>query len=119
MDGCAFRAVCRLPLDLLLVNIMRSRTAGAVAGPNPWDAPTLEWSVSSPPPPYNFAIIPVIASRHPLWEDRLNENADRSTISRGLVLDAGCRYCLESASRSRSITRWRGVPERPGCFSRP
>ena len=64
---------------LLLINIIRSRTAGAVAGPNPWDAPTLEWSVSSPPPPYNFAVIPVIASRHPLWEDRLNETTDRST----------------------------------------
>jgi len=74
---------------LLLVNIIRSRTAGAIAGPNPWDAPTLEWSVSSPPPPYNFAVIPVIASRHPLWEDRLDETADRSTIDRGLVLDEG------------------------------
>ena len=74
---------------MLLVNIVRSRTAGAVAGPNPWDAPTLEWSVSSPPPPYNFAVIPVIASRHPLWEDRLNETSDRSTVHKGFVLDQG------------------------------
>jgi cytochrome c oxidase subunit 1/cytochrome c oxidase subunit I+III len=74
---------------LLLVNIVRSRTLGAVAGPNPWDAPTLEWSVSSPPPPYNFAVIPVIASRHPLWEDRLDETTDRSTVHGGLVLDEG------------------------------
>jgi cytochrome c oxidase subunit I+III len=74
---------------LLLINIVRSRTAGAVAGPNPWDAPTLEWSVSSPPPPYNFAVIPVIASRHPLWEDRLDETTDRSTVHGGFVLDAG------------------------------
>jgi heme/copper-type cytochrome/quinol oxidase subunit 1 len=74
---------------LLLVNIIRSRTAGAIAGPNPWDAATLEWSVSSPPPPYNFAVIPIIASRHPLWEDRLDESPDRSTIHHGLVLDEG------------------------------
>jgi cytochrome c oxidase subunit I len=74
---------------LLLINIVRSRTAGAVAGPNPWDAPTLEWSVSSPPPPYNFAVIPVIASRHPLWEDRLDETTDRSTVHGGFVLDEG------------------------------
>jgi len=74
---------------LLLINIIRSRTEGAVAGPNPWDAPTLEWSVSSPPPPYNFAVIPVIASRHPLWEDRLDETPDRSTFHHGLVLDEG------------------------------
>lgn len=74
---------------LLLVNIIRSRTTGALAGSNPWDAPTLEWSVSSPPPPYNFAVIPIIASRHPLWEERLAETSDRSTIDRGLVLDEG------------------------------
>ena len=74
---------------LLLINLIRSRTAGTIAGPNPWDAPTLEWSVSSPPPPYNFAVIPVIASRHPLWEDRLDETADRSTVHGGFVLDEG------------------------------
>ncbi|MDA9522076.1 cytochrome C oxidase [Bradyrhizobium sp. CCBAU 11434] len=74
---------------LLLINIVRSRTQGAIAGANPWDASTLEWSVSSPPPPYNFAVIPVIASRHPLWEDRLDETAERSTIHGGLVLDQG------------------------------
>ena len=73
---------------LLLVNIIRSRTAGAVAGPNPWDAPTLEWSVSSPPPPYNFAVIPVIASRHPLWEIG-STRLDRSTVRGGFVLDEG------------------------------
>ena len=43
----------------------------APAGANPWDGPTLEWSVPSPPPPYNFAVIPTVASRHPLWEGRL------------------------------------------------
>ena len=60
-----------------------------IAGPNPWDAPTLEWATSSPPPPYNFAVIPVVASRHPLWEDRLDEGTGRSSVERGLVLDHG------------------------------
>ena len=60
-----------------------------VAGPNPWDAPTLEWATSSPPPPYNFAVIPVVASRHPLWEDRLEEGIGRSSVGRGLLLDHG------------------------------
>lgn len=44
---------------------------GAVAGNNPWDSPRLEWATPSPPPPYNFAVIPTVATHHPLWEDRL------------------------------------------------
>ena len=74
---------------LLLVNVARSLRSGAAAGPNPWDAPTLEWSVPSPPPPYNFVSIPIIASRHPLWEDRLNETDERSTLGSDVLLDEG------------------------------
>ncbi len=74
---------------LLIINIVVSLRRGRVAGPNPWDAPTLEWSVPSPPPPYNFAVIPIIASRAPLWEDRLQEQEDRSSLNTGLVLDHG------------------------------
>jgi cytochrome c oxidase subunit I len=74
---------------LLLVNIARSLRGGAVAGANPWDAPTLEWSVPSPPPPYNFVNIPIVASRHPLWEDRLNETDERSILGSDVLLDQG------------------------------
>ncbi|QXX74100.1 cbb3-type cytochrome c oxidase subunit I [Methylovirgula sp. HY1] len=74
---------------LLLINVARSLKFGPIAGPNPWDAPTLEWSVPSPPPPYNFAVIPIVASRHPLWEDRLHETPARSSLNTGLVLDDG------------------------------
>jgi cytochrome c oxidase subunit 1/cytochrome c oxidase subunit I+III len=71
-------------------NVVKSLKEGAPAGDNPWDAPTLEWATSSPPPPYNFAVIPVVASRHPLWEDRLEpENGEKSQIGAGLVLDHG------------------------------
>jgi cytochrome c oxidase subunit I+III len=54
---------------LLAVNIVVSVRRGASAGDNPWDAPTLEWATSSPPPPYNFARIPVVRSRDPLWSE--------------------------------------------------
>ena len=47
---------------LLLINVVISRRSGAIAGPNPWDAATLEWSMPSPPPPYNFVVIPTVAS---------------------------------------------------------
>ena len=74
---------------LLLVNVIRSLVRGRQAGSNPWDAPTLEWSTPSPPPPYNFAVIPKVESRHPLWEDRLRESEARTHVHTGLVLDRG------------------------------
>jgi heme/copper-type cytochrome/quinol oxidase subunit 1 len=74
---------------LFFVNVLKSMKSGAVAGANPWDAPTLEWAVSSPPPPYNFAVIPTVASRHPLWEDRLDEEGAVSSIEHGMLLDTG------------------------------
>jgi len=49
-------------------NFFRSKTHGAVASDNPWDAATLEWSIPSPPPEYNFAEIPLVESRYPLWD---------------------------------------------------
>jgi cytochrome c oxidase subunit I len=74
---------------LLFINVWKSLKAGAPAGANPWDAPTLEWATSSPPPPYNFAVIPTVASRHPLWEGRLDDEPATSSISRGMLLDQG------------------------------
>ncbi|MEA3036524.1 MAG: cytochrome c oxidase subunit [Sphingomonadales bacterium] len=55
---------------LFLVNAVNSWFRGAIAGANPWDAPTLEWATSSPPPQYNFEHIPVVTSRTPLWDNR-------------------------------------------------
>jgi len=49
-------------------NFVRSRTRGAVSGGDPWGAATLEWSIPSPPPEYNFAQIPTVTSRYPLWD---------------------------------------------------
>jgi cytochrome c oxidase subunit I len=74
---------------MFFVNVFRSRRYGAVAGRNPWDAPTLEWSVPSPPPPYNFGVIPTVASRHPLWEDRIGSDGTESCLDHGLLLDQG------------------------------
>jgi cytochrome c oxidase subunit 1 len=49
-------------------NWFRSLRSGAVAGNDPWQASTLEWSIPSPPPEYNFARIPRVTSRVPLWD---------------------------------------------------
>ncbi len=55
-------------LLVLLFNIIRSLRKGQKAGNDPWDAWTLEWATCSPPPEYNFAEIPVVKSRRPLWD---------------------------------------------------
>jgi cytochrome c oxidase subunit I+III len=55
-------------LVLILLNLAVSLFRGPPAGPNPWNAPTLEWSTTSPPPEYNFAAIPRVRSPYPVWE---------------------------------------------------
>ena len=74
---------------LFVINVLKSLKSGAPAGPNPWDAPGLEWSTPSPPPPYNFAVIPTVASRTPLWENRLGESGVVSSVDRGMLLSQG------------------------------
>ena len=57
-------------------NLVHSLGRGKVAGPDPWDAWTLEWSTSSPPPDYNFATLPTVTSRRPLWDRKHPEDPD-------------------------------------------
>jgi heme/copper-type cytochrome/quinol oxidase subunit 1 len=52
-----------------IVNFFVSLRRGALAGRNPWLSDGLEWSSDSPPKPYGSAHIPLISSRHPLWDD--------------------------------------------------
>ncbi|MGI8403133.1 MAG: cytochrome c oxidase subunit I [Gemmatimonadaceae bacterium] len=73
---------------LFIINVVISLRSGQPAGDNPWDASTLEWSTSSPPPSYNFAVIPTIGSRDPLWEGRLFGKM-KSVLSRGPLLAEG------------------------------
>jgi cytochrome c oxidase subunit 1/cytochrome c oxidase subunit I+III len=72
---------------ITLVNWFHARWWGPPAGDNPWDADSLEWATTSPPPEFNFASIPVVASRHPLWDQRplptARSNGDEATKSLG------------------------------------
>jgi cytochrome c oxidase subunit I+III len=53
---------------VFMINAFWARRAGAVAGNNPWAADSLEWSIPSPPPNFNFHNIPVVQGQYPLWQ---------------------------------------------------
>ena len=61
---------------LFVANLLISYFKGPKSGNDPWDAWTLEWSITSPPPAYNFAAIPTVASRRPLWDLKHPEDPD-------------------------------------------
>lgn len=61
---------------VFLWNFFNSLRHGPIAGPDPWDAWTLEWATSSPPPVENFRSIPSVRSRRPLWDLKHPERAD-------------------------------------------
>ena len=63
-------------VSIFVYNLIRSYFRGKLAGNDPWDAWTLEWATSSPPPPYNFAVEPVVQSRRPLWDLKHPDDPD-------------------------------------------
>jgi cytochrome c oxidase subunit 1 len=71
--GVFFQA---LSILIFAGNLLWSCFKGKAAGSDPWDAWTLEWTISSPPPAYNFATIPTVKSRRPLWDLKHPEDPD-------------------------------------------
>ena len=62
---------------IFLHNIFSALRKGARAGKDPWDGRTLEWTIPSPPPHYNFVTIPEIHSREPAWDMKLRSRLRR------------------------------------------
>ena len=61
---------------IFMINLVVSLRRGERAGADPWDAWTLEWATSSPPPEYNFIKTPVVRSRRPLWDQKHPDDQD-------------------------------------------
>ncbi|MCZ7665370.1 MAG: cytochrome c oxidase subunit I [Thermoleophilia bacterium] len=80
---------------VLIYNLLSSLVRGQRAGDDPWDAWTLEWATSSPPPWYNFATQPVVRSPRPLWDLK---NPDRPD-----PVIPGAVAAIEGAGREEKI----------------
>ena len=102
-------------LLLVVVNLAVSLFRGAPAGNDPWGGDTLEWSTTSPPPAYNYAVIPRVTSPYAMW-DREDREADIRDLGAGAgrvlgeghetpastVLDADWDEILDMPSKSWS-----------------
>jgi len=71
--GVLFQA---LGVLIFVINMAWSYWKGKDAGDDPWDAWTLEWATTSPPPEYNFEKIPVVRSARPLWDLKHPDDPD-------------------------------------------
>jgi len=71
--GVFFQA---LSILIFIGNLLWHSFKGEAAGSDPWDAWTLEWTTSSPPPVYNFATVPTVRSRRPLWDLKHPDDPD-------------------------------------------
>jgi cytochrome c oxidase subunit I len=71
--GAFFMAAAVL---VFLWNMTKALRFGPIAGDNPWDAFTLEWATSSPPPEGNFRALPPIRGRRPVWDVNHPDLAD-------------------------------------------
>jgi cytochrome c oxidase subunit 1 len=93
---------------LFFFDAIRSAKTGAIAGANPWNAPTLEWATASPPPAYNFARIPVVNGASPLWDERpaLPVAAGLRTDRRELIVTSVAEAEPEARETSASDSIW-------------
>jgi len=89
-------------------NLALSLRRGRLAGPNPWNAASLEWAPASPPPPYNFAHIPVVGGHTPLWDDhgRLTYMSGLRVEDRELLLTTAIDATPDLREPSPTPTIW-------------
>jgi cytochrome c oxidase subunit I+III len=78
-----------LGIVVLLANLVASYARGPLAGPDPWHGATLEWTIPSPPPDYNYAVIPKVSSAYANWDVEDREEDRRKLASAVMVLDQG------------------------------
>ncbi|MGH2795843.1 MAG: cbb3-type cytochrome c oxidase subunit I, partial [Actinomycetota bacterium] len=68
--------IIALSLLTFFYNVAKTRRRGETAGNDPWDGRTLEWTIPSPPPEYNFAEIPVVHALDDFWHRKYVEDKE-------------------------------------------
>jgi cytochrome c oxidase subunit I+III len=81
--------ILAIGLLLLVANLVVSYFRGEPAGEDPFGGATLEWSIPSPPPHYNFSVVPTIRSPYPMWDPEDREEDVRKLQRGEMVLDEG------------------------------
>ena len=92
-------------LIVFLVNVGLALRRGPAAGDDPWDAWTLEWATTSPPPPYNFSSLPPVLGSRPLWDAKHPDRADYLTQGGEILTLMGPTDLPEDEARVTGGTR--------------
>jgi cytochrome c oxidase subunit 1 len=77
--------IIALSISVFILNMWKNRKPQDV-GDDPWDARTLEWTIPSPPPEYNFKEIPLVTSRDELWHRKYAEDENGRSVKRDVPL---------------------------------
>ena len=80
--------IIALSVLIFIVNAITSFRRPADAPADPWDARTLEWMTPSPPPEYNFAVVPEVSHLDEFWHRKYTEDDE----GRLVALPAGTAY---------------------------
>jgi cytochrome o ubiquinol oxidase subunit I len=68
--------LCGIALQIAqLVVSIRGRAQRREPTGDPWDGRSLEWATASPPPAFNFAVLPLVRSDEPYWESKQQARA--------------------------------------------
>jgi cytochrome c oxidase subunit 1/cytochrome c oxidase subunit I+III len=99
----------------IFVNLAVSLFKGEEAGNDPWEGDTLEWSTTSPPPEYNYAVIPKVSSPYAMW-DKEDREEDARNLERGRkVLEQG----HETAASTAVDAEWDEILDMPSNSAWP
>lgn len=84
--GVGFAIICcgaALQVWQIIYSVFKRKENMDTTGGDPWDGRTLEWATTSPPPVYNFAIIPSVTTRDAFWESK-NSGSVNQSISKSV-----------------------------------